>query len=198
MSLLKKACQQNPICHAFCTWRIKTKPPSSPPHCTPLLLFFDSPLLARFSFIPFHLTSSSLSQLFCNLWVMPDNDLSCMLLCVYYMYVGLLPAPSPTHLLLRLSSCGCFLPTSSFCQFLFLWNSSMARSWKDCLDVLCNGADHSGSEVWCGKSTSSKTVADLTMRFFLESTMLINCLHSIKQGPCFRCHSCCCQETELI
>lgn len=136
----------------------------------------------------------------CNssvLWVMPDNDLSCGLLCVCCMYVHLLPASYPAHHLWR-SSHGCLLPTSCLCQFLLLRNSSTARSWKDCLDVLCNGAVHCGAEVPCDKSASSKTAADLTPRFFLESTVLINCLHSIKQGPCFYCHSCGCQETELI
>lgn len=130
----------------------------TPPAPFPALLF---------SFMPSHLKPSFLLQLFCLLLMMLDNNFSCKLLCVHVnLFVCvcihfLRPAPciSANHLL------AAFFLLSSFCQFLLLCKSSFARRWKDCLDVLCNDADHSGAEVPCVKSTSSKTVVDLMLWF---------------------------------
>lgn len=66
--------------------RDQTPPPSSPLSCSSILL-----CLLHSLFMPSHLTPSSLLKLFCLLWVMQANDLSCRLLRVYAFPSSVVP-----------------------------------------------------------------------------------------------------------
>ena len=150
-----------------CLLHFKNKPELPPPllpSSSFLLSSYTS--LALFSFmLPYHLTLSSLLQLFCLLRVMSDNDLSCVLPCVCtYVHFTSCILPHPPSLQI-ISTAAFFLLPLFVSSFFFLWKSSISRSCKDCLDILCNCADHCGAEVPCVKSTSSKTMADVTSRF---------------------------------
>lgn len=115
---------------SFCTWEIKTKPstfttpfPVLSPSSSILLSSFT--MLAPVSFMPSYLTLSSILQLFCLFWVMPDNDLSCKLLrvnanlfmCVYTCVYFLHPNPptiSADHLLTAFFLLPLFVSSFSF------------------------------------------------------------------------------------
>lgn len=137
------------------------------------------------SFTPPHLTPSSLSQLFCLLrWCRIKTCHVRYCMCVS----GSIYAPLAESVALA--------------TFFLLPLLELFHCWTGCLDVLCNRADLRGTEVPCVKSTSSKTTPDLTLQFSVvllfvsRWSSLIDCI-STNTGLAY-CHSCSCQETELI
>lgn len=112
-----------------CLLHLGDEDQTSHPHPLPSTVIPSSSdrlsFLALFSFMPSHSTPSSLLQLFCLLWVMPDNDLSCKLLparvnlfmclraCVYFLH----PTPPTTpadHLLAAFFLLPLFVSSFSF------------------------------------------------------------------------------------
>lgn len=119
----------------------------TPNHQRPVVQFAtSSSILLYLLFSPSCLPTClpfPLLQLCCLLKVMLDNDLPrvCSFMCIYFQHLTP-PTISEDH------PTAVFFPTSCFCQFPLLWNSFIARRWKDCLDVLCNGSLWCWSTVW--------------------------------------------------